>query len=84
MKQLSRADRLSAAASKIQEGCSELEELRSEYEDWRDNLPENLQSSAVADKLEETVSTLQDAQDTIENAISDVEGIDLPRGFGRD
>jgi chromosome segregation ATPase len=84
MKTLSRADRLSNAINKLQEGVSELEELVIEYEDWQGNLPENLQSSATADKLEETVSALQDAKDTIESAIGDIEGIDLPLGFGRD
>lgn len=84
MKNPSRADRLSEAIGKIMDGRDELEELKTEYEDWRDNLPENLQSSATADKLEETISTFDDAISEIDSATGNLEGIDLPQGFGRD
>jgi hypothetical protein len=81
-----------AAVSKAQEALghltealSELEDLRTEYEEWRDGLPENLQSSAVADKLEAVCELdIGGRTDDIEELLSECEGIDLPRGFGKD
>jgi hypothetical protein len=59
----------------------ELQEIRDEYQDWLDNLPENLQSSAVADKLLAIVEPdIDSAVDTVQEAQS----ADLPLGFGRD
>lgn len=64
-----------------------MNEVRAEYEEWRDNLPENLQQSALGEKLNavadldfEPGNLLSDA----EGAISEAEGADLPLGFGRD
>jgi|SRR6516164_5476269 len=55
--------------------------IRDEYQDWLDNLPENLQSSAVADKLLAIVEPdIDSAVDTVQEAQS----ADLPLGFGRD
>ena len=77
----SRPDRWAAACSDAITAIEELVELQSEYEDWKDNLPESLQSSPVGEKLEEVCNLdLQSALDTI----SDAEGADLPRGFGKD
>ena len=50
-----------------------LRELQEEYQEWLDNLPENLQSTALAEKLDEVCSLDLDQLD-----------VDLPRGFGRD
>ena len=50
-----------------------LRELQDEYQEWLDNLPETLQSTALADKLDEVCSLDLDQLD-----------VDLPRGFGRD
>ncbi len=47
--------------------------LQEEYQDWSDNLPENLQSTALAEKLEAVCEVDVDQLD-----------IDLPLGFGRD
>jgi hypothetical protein len=63
------------------QALEELEDLRSQYEEWYDNLPENLQGSAVGDKLENVVGLdIQGAIDTV----SEAESLDLPLGFGRD
>lgn len=35
-------------------------------------------------KLNDLISTLTDTADDLENVVSEVEGADLPRGFGRD
>jgi hypothetical protein len=50
-----------------------LRELQEEYQEWLNNLPESLQSSPLAEKLEEVCSLDLDQLE-----------IDLPFGFGRD
>jgi hypothetical protein len=49
-------------------------ELRVEYSDWLDALPENQQDSALADALRAIV----------EFDLSELQAIEPPRGFGRD
>lgn len=68
------------------EAFQELESIRTEYEEWKDNLPENLSGSPLADKLDEVCNldfTSEDL-DEMESTISDAEQIELPRGWGRD
>jgi hypothetical protein len=64
-----------------------LNEVREEYAEWLGNLPENLQGSALGEKLE-TVSNIDtDAYSLLsdaDSAISEAEGAELPLGFGRD
>lgn len=48
--------------------------LQAEYQDWLDNLPDDLRVSAVAEKLE-AVCALD---------LNDLESVEPPRGFGRD
>jgi hypothetical protein len=80
-KSKSRGQRWSDACQKAIDGLEELEELRCEYEEWQGNLPENLQSSPLGEKLEAVVSLdFQSAIDTAQEA----DGLDLPLGFGRD
>jgi hypothetical protein len=66
-----------------------LRELKDEYENWKDSLPENLANSATADKLSAIVDLdldvdYADAIAEITSAIDNAEGVDLPLGFGRD
>lgn len=76
--------------AELEEGVSELEELKEEFESWKDNLPENLQQSPLGEKLEAVCdldldfSDLTSALDDAESKLSEAEGIDLPLGFGRD
>lgn len=42
----------SDAAANLEAALSDLNDLKSEYEEWQGNLPENLQSSALGDKLQ--------------------------------
>ena len=51
-----------------------LVDLQAEYQAWLDNLPDGLQGSAVADKLEALC----------EYDFADLEALGLPLGFGRD
>lgn len=80
-KRPSRAARWSDACAAALQGLRDLEDLRTEYEEWRGNLPENLESSTLAEKLDSVVDLdVSSAVDMVEEA----EGMDLPRGFGRD
>lgn len=56
---------------------NEAQALIDEYQAWRDNLPESLQESGLADKLDEAIDRLTDVAGTLAD-------IDLPKGFGRD
>lgn len=80
----SRSDRLQAAVNKLREGLSEIEDLKSEYEDWQSNMPENLQQAPVGEKLTETIDTMDTAISGIESEVDNLDGMDLPKGFGRD
>ena len=66
----SRPDRLAAMTTS-------LKDLQGEYEHWLNALPDGLAESELADKLAETIEQLATAADILD-------GIDLPRGFGRD
>lgn len=76
----------------VEQALEELKEVQQEYSDWKDNLPENLASSPLGEKLEEVCNldfesaadAIRSAADDAENVIAEAEGIDLPRGFGRD
>jgi hypothetical protein len=80
-KRESRSARWARAASDAEIALSELQELQSEFQDWLDNLPENLASTALGEKLEAVTNidvgaALDIAQEATE--------ADLPKGFGRD
>ena len=45
------------------------EDIMSEEEDYRDNMPENLQGSMKYDAAEEAIDNMQDAIDSLEEAI---------------
>lgn len=80
-KVLSRPKRWADAASRALAALEELKDLQGEYEQWRDGLPDNLQQSTLAEKLDEVCDLdLDSALDTAGEA----ENIDLPLGFGRD
>lgn len=81
VQQKSRADRWGEACSNARNGLEDLVALKEEYEEWKDNLPENLQQSPVAEKLEAVCDL--DFDSAIE-VIDEAEGVDLPLGFGRD
>jgi len=80
------------AADAFEEAVSEFRSVQEEYEEWKDNLPDSLQSSPLGEKLEEVCNLdLESQTEAITDAVSEVEGvieeadaIDLPRGFGKD
>ena len=55
--------------------------MQSEYQDWLETLPDNLQESAVAEKL---ASVTEIDFDSAIETVSEAEDADLPLGFGRD
>ena len=76
-----RPERWAKAVEAMRKGFDELMELREEYGEWRDGLPENLESSAVAEKLD-AVGDLD--LDSVEGVLDEADGMDVPRGWGRD
>lgn len=76
--------------SELDESLELVRELRDEYAEWGDALPDNLRSSPIADKLD-AIAEL-DLDDEIESRtaaelidlVEELETVSLPRGFGRD
>ena len=81
---MSRPKRRDLIAKAISTQETELDCLLEEYESWLEVLPENLQESALADKLQTTIDELEEVRSSLEDARDSLESIDLPRGFGRD
>ena len=85
-------DAIDNMANDLAEALADLESIRGEYEDWFDNLPENLQDSPVGQKLSELTNMDIEhlANEPLENwsdvgeLIDAAENADLPLGFGRD
>ncbi len=63
------------------EALEELLELKAEFEEWRDNLPENVQGSITAEKLDAVCDIDLEQRSSIAR---EAEGVELPLGFGRD
>jgi 3-methyladenine DNA glycosylase/8-oxoguanine DNA glycosylase len=81
---------IETAKSEIESAFADLYDLQQEYQEWLDNLPEVSQGSATEDKLNDVVNLYGlDSPDVdvfgdLESLLDEAEGIDLPRGFGRD
>ena len=81
MKGKSRPQRWREACGMAIQGLEALEELRQEYEDWREGMPENLWDSPLGEKLDEILDLgIEEALEIVNTC----DGADLPRGFGRD
>lgn len=78
---LSRTARWSASAADAVAALEELQGIQQEFEEWKENLPENLQASALGEKLE-TITGI-DLESALE-AAQEAEQAELPLGFGRD
>ena len=59
-KRKSRADRFADAMGQLDNVISDVEELKSELEEWRDNMPESLQGGQKHEELEEAIGQLED------------------------
>lgn len=58
---------------KLDDLMSDLECLKEEEEEYRDNIPENLQSSEKYEKADDAVSNLEEACDSLQSAIDYIE-----------
>ena len=63
-------------ASRLASIEDELRALAEEYQSWRDNMPEGLRASRLAEDLAQVAAKLEE----LANEVSD---LDPPRGFGR-
>lgn len=88
-KRISRAAQWSAAVARATEAkealdtaLSELRDVQSEYQDWYDNLPENLHGSALGEKLQAVCDLDLEMPDL--SGLEEAESIELPQGWGRD
>jgi hypothetical protein len=55
------------ALGNLQDGLSDLNDLREEYEEWYDNMPEGLQSGATGDKIQELLNLdFESAKDQVD------------------
>lgn len=77
----SRGARWADAAGAATAALTDLQDIQQEFEEWKDNLPENLQQSALGEKLEAVCNI--DISSALE-AAEEAESADLPLGFGRD
>jgi flagellar biosynthesis chaperone FliJ len=77
----SRADRLSEAVNDIGNAKSVVEELKDEMENWRENLPENLQDGAKADELQEAEDALEEVVNSLDEAESNADNVSFPGMF---
>ena len=77
---LSRPQQWQKAIDDARSAFEELESLRQAYEEIGENAPENLRDSPFAQKCEEIAQLDFSAPDVLDDA----EGVDLPRGFGKD
>ncbi|MBA3645313.1 MAG: hypothetical protein H0W63_03975 [Gemmatimonadaceae bacterium] len=75
------------AKTQLDDAIQPLAELAAEYQEWRDNLPENLVGSNLCEKLDAITSLdFEEGSDleAIENTLQEAEDAELPLGFGRD
>lgn len=67
-----RRKNLQAIIDQLEELKCSLEDLQAE-EEYRDNIPENMQESERYEKADETCDNLSSAVDSLEEAISSIE-----------
>ena len=80
-------DQLSEQKQRIEDAVDELRSIQEEYQEWRDNLPDNLSGSAMAEKLDAITEIGMDVEvdiQGVEELVDAAESAELPLGFGRD
>lgn len=93
----SASDDLQGAIDEIETHLEQLRDIRQEYEDWLENLPESLRDSPVGEKLQTLVDIDLDPDlpevpdqpdepnfDDVEASAQEILDADPPLGFGRD
>ena len=80
---MSRASRLAEAISKIQDGMDEIRSLADEISEWRGNLEgTNLENTQKYSELQECEDGLNEAAESIEAGVNDLENIEFPQMYG--
>jgi chromosome segregation ATPase len=76
----SRSERLDEVMGKIGDAKAELETLRDEMQNWLDSMPENLQESEKAGKIQEAIENLE----SMISSLDEAEGtsVEFPGMFG--
>jgi uncharacterized Zn finger protein (UPF0148 family) len=80
---MSRRKQIDEIGSALSVAISDGQSLKDEYQEWRDNIPENLEESPVVEKLDAIIEALERLEE-VEDIQQEIEGADLPLGFGRD
>lgn len=70
-----RRNAIDEVTGKIRDLLVDLETLRDEEEEYRDNIPENLQGSERYEQADECVDGLTEAIENIESALDDIDGL---------
>ena len=75
----------------VVEAFERIKEVQEEYNDWRENMPEGLDQSPTAEKLDAIINIDLEVEDELEvnldelrEKIDEAEQADFPLGFGRD
>ena len=66
---LSRRERFDWASGEIQKAKDEIDTLLEELQNWLDNMPENLQSSERAEKLQDAIDELEECSESLQEAL---------------
>lgn len=77
-----RRKNLQAIIDRLEELKGSLEDLQAEEEEYRDNIPENMQESERYEKADEACDNLSSAVDSLEEAISSIEAAIRPDDSG--
>jgi len=70
-----RRKRISEAITNIRQNVSKLESIKDDEDDYRENIPENLQSGDAYQRSEECSDALQNAIDSIGEAADELDQI---------
>ena len=68
-----RRKQIDEAISKANDLKDEIESILNDEEEYKDNMPENLQASAKYEKAEAACESLQTVVDALEEAVSNLE-----------
>jgi flagellar biosynthesis chaperone FliJ len=68
-----RRKQLDEIIEKIQAASEELESIMNDEEEYRDNMPENLQGSEKYETADAACESMQEAIDQLEEAVSSIE-----------
>jgi nucleoid DNA-binding protein len=74
----SRADQLALIKARVEECAGDVESLKDELQDWKDNLPENLQDGDKGSQLETAIDALDAVKDSIEEAANECDSVEFP------